>query len=232
MRRSAQRVVNAFNDGGLGGAASTLRNGATWRIGRLRSKARRLRGPQLLRRSDRQSSPVRPEATLEVADERLRQLAEVHPERRPPVNGPKLTVAVVIPTYSDTRFLAETLASVQNQTFTAWRCYVVDDASPEDVNDVFDRFRDDERFVLLRHGANAGLSAARTPGCSRRPKMPFSSWTATTCSRRGPLRCVSRNCVATGTIRSWQAPTVESTSAPRRRRSRRSRPGRRSRSFR
>lgn len=76
-----------------------------------------------------------------------------------------LAVAVVVPTYGDARFLNDCLESVRRQTFSRWRCYVVDDASNDDVHAVLGPFlRRDDRFVAVRHGKNAGLSAARNTG--------------------------------------------------------------------
>jgi hypothetical protein len=78
---------------------------------------------------------------------------------------PPLSVAVIVPSYRDAGFLADALESVRRQTFTAWRCYVVDDGSPQDIGAVVSRFAEgDPRFVSLRHGRNAGLAAARNTG--------------------------------------------------------------------
>ena len=75
------------------------------------------------------------------------------------------TVAIVVPTFSDNRHLRECLESVRRQTYVDFICYVVDDASPENVTKVVEPFsRRDDRFVLCRHGRNAGLSAARNTG--------------------------------------------------------------------
>jgi glycosyltransferase involved in cell wall biosynthesis len=79
--------------------------------------------------------------------------------RREPVGS---TVAVVVPTPNDSRFLADALESVRRQTHPHLRCVVVDDASSEASWPVVKRFADnDARFTYLRHGRNAGLAAAR-----------------------------------------------------------------------
>jgi len=102
--------------------------------------------------------------SLAAANDALRIMASDHHLMATKVLGPQVSVAVIVPTYADSKFLPDALRSVQQQTFTNWRCYVVDDASPENVDDVFEEFRSDDRFVLLRHGANAGLAAARNTG--------------------------------------------------------------------
>ena len=74
-------------------------------------------------------------------------------------------VAVVVPTFRDSHHLRECLESVRQQSYTNFTCYIVDDASPDNVSAVVDEFsRKDDRFVLCRHGRNAGLSAARNTG--------------------------------------------------------------------
>ena len=75
------------------------------------------------------------------------------------------TVAIVVPTFRDSHYLRECLESVRRQSYTDFTCYIVDDASPENVSAVVEPFsRKDDRFVLCRHGQNAGLSAARNTG--------------------------------------------------------------------
>ena len=75
------------------------------------------------------------------------------------------TVGVVVPAYRDSALLPMALQSISEQTYPLWQCVVVDDASPEDVGSVVAAFSEnDQRFQLLRHGANGGLSAARNTG--------------------------------------------------------------------
>ena len=104
------------------------------------------------------------ETSLEAANSVLRAIGSDHPTLKTKVLGPQISVAVIVPTYADSEFLTDALRSVQQQTFTNWRCYVVDDASPQNVDAVLKEFRSDDRFVLVRHGANAGLAAARNTG--------------------------------------------------------------------
>lgn len=94
----------------------------------------------------------------------IRSLSDLHRDELPSISGPPLTVGIIVPVFADTAFLAEALQSIADQSFDKWRCYVVDDASPENVDRVFEPFRSDKRFVLLRHATNAGLAAARNTG--------------------------------------------------------------------
>jgi len=70
------------------------------------------------------------------------------------------TVAVIIPTFNQARFLAEAIASVLTQTRAADEIIVVDDGSTDDPAKVVAKF---PTVRLVRQG-NRGLSAARNRG--------------------------------------------------------------------
>ena len=90
--------------------------------------------------------------------------ASPRPETGPPPAGP-LAIAVVVPVYNGGAWLSDCLESVRRQTYDAWRCYVVDDASTDETAATASSFAArDSRFVALRHGRNAGLSASRNTG--------------------------------------------------------------------
>ena len=56
-------------------------------------------------------------------------------------------VSIVIAAYNYGRYLADTLRSVEQQTFDQWECIVVDDASTDGTREVVERFVDrDPRF--------------------------------------------------------------------------------------
>lgn len=90
--------------------------------------------------------------------------ASARPKTGPPPAGP-LAVAIVVPVYNGGVWLSDCLESVRRQTYDAWRCYVVDDASTDETAATASSFAArDGRFVALRHGRNAGLSASRNTG--------------------------------------------------------------------
>jgi glycosyltransferase involved in cell wall biosynthesis len=68
-------------------------------------------------------------------------------------------VSVVIPAYNAATYLAETLASVETQTYGDWEVIVADDCSTDDTVEVVERFG--ARFTVLRSDANEGPAAAR-----------------------------------------------------------------------
>jgi glycosyltransferase involved in cell wall biosynthesis len=72
--------------------------------------------------------------------------------------------SVIIPCYNQSRFLAECLQSLVEQTLTDWEAVVVDDASSEgDVKAVVEAVHD-QRVRFLRHEENKGLASARNSG--------------------------------------------------------------------
>ena len=81
------------------------------------------------------------------------------------MQGTQPRIDIAVPAYSRVHLLRECLQSIQAQTFAAWRCVVVDDASPEGeaIREAVLSMKD-ERFVYLRRGTNGGPGAARNTG--------------------------------------------------------------------
>lgn len=74
-------------------------------------------------------------------------------------------VSIVIPAYNVENFISMTLDSVLNQTLKNFQCVVVDDYSKDSTVDILLSYvKKDTRIKLIRHRANAGLSAARNSG--------------------------------------------------------------------
>lgn len=102
---------------------------------------------------------------IKVIDELHEVLVGVVPSTQADPSERRPTVAVVVPAYGAAEHLEDCLESVRRQTYADWRCYVVDDASVDGSAELAARFaRSDQRFTLLRHGRNAGLSASRNTG--------------------------------------------------------------------
>jgi len=73
-------------------------------------------------------------------------------------------ISIVIPTYNYGHYLAETLQSVCNQTYSDWECIIIDDESLDDTSAVVAPFLlKDNRFKYFRQN-NQGVSAARNNG--------------------------------------------------------------------
>ena len=77
-------------------------------------------------------------------------------------------VAIVIPAHNESRYLAQTLESLQAQTYEFWRTIVVDDQSSDTTTSIAASFsRRDPRIEVLRLRRNAGLPAARNAGLAQ-----------------------------------------------------------------
>ena len=74
-----------------------------------------------------------------------------------------MTVSIVIPTYNSARFLAETLASVQQQTLTNWEILIIDGGSTDGTAALAQRFcQTDERIHW--HTQSGGVAISRNYG--------------------------------------------------------------------
>ncbi|GAB4423639.1 MAG: glycosyltransferase [Turneriella sp.] len=72
-------------------------------------------------------------------------------------------VDIVIPAYGRPALLAEAIASVKAQTFTDWKLWIIDDASPEPIELLPGT---DHRIEVRRLPANSGPAFARNFGVS------------------------------------------------------------------
>jgi glycosyltransferase involved in cell wall biosynthesis len=73
------------------------------------------------------------------------------------------TVSVVIPAYNQAQFLGDAVQSVLDQTFQNFEVIIVNDASPDNTEEVVKRFND-PRVKYIVHDHNRGLPAARNTG--------------------------------------------------------------------
>ncbi len=71
-------------------------------------------------------------------------------------------VSVITPAYNAAAFIAETIRSVQQQTYTDWEMLVVDDASTDGTTDIIREFAlHDKRIRLIQLQTNSGTGIAR-----------------------------------------------------------------------
>ena len=77
---------------------------------------------------------------------------------------PVARVAVIVPCYNYGHFLAESLSSLQSQTYPLWECVIVDDGSTDATREVAAALMSrDDRFTYLRQ-KRGGPSRARNAG--------------------------------------------------------------------
>ncbi|MEL6810838.1 MAG: glycosyltransferase family 2 protein [Bacteroidota bacterium] len=71
-------------------------------------------------------------------------------------------VSIITPLFNAQSFIAQTLESIQNQTYSNWELIIVDDASGDDsVAIVLKAAQDDSRIRLVQHDENKGAAHCR-----------------------------------------------------------------------
>jgi len=70
----------------------------------------------------------------------------------------RITVDIIIATYNRSAILPETLKSVQDQSFSNWRCWIAEDGETKETLDALKPFLKDDRFEHLP-GEHAGFPA-------------------------------------------------------------------------
>lgn len=77
-------------------------------------------------------------------------------------------VSIITPAYRAARFVADTIQSVQAQTYAQFEMLIVDDCSPDDTCAVVEKAsQGDERIRLIRQPKNGGPAAARNTALSQ-----------------------------------------------------------------
>jgi teichuronic acid biosynthesis glycosyltransferase TuaG len=74
------------------------------------------------------------------------------------------SVSIITPTYNSAKFIADTIRSVQAQTFADWELLLIDDCSSDDTISVIKPFLTDDRIKLTRLETNSGAGIARDTG--------------------------------------------------------------------
>ena len=76
-------------------------------------------------------------------------------------------VSVIIPAYKARNYLAEALESVRKQDYPSIEILVIDDASPDPIDDIISTFRqwpDGPSLRIITHEKNVGIAAVRNTG--------------------------------------------------------------------
>lgn len=74
-------------------------------------------------------------------------------------------VSIVVPVYNAERFLRETIACIQRQTYTNWELLLVDDCSTDGSRELIREFEEkDNRIHLLCAAENQGAARSRNQG--------------------------------------------------------------------
>jgi len=76
-------------------------------------------------------------------------------------------VSIITASYNSQPYIAHTIRSVQQQTYTNWEMIIVDDCSTDNSLELIEEFLKDPRVKLLRHNKNKGIVAARNYAIER-----------------------------------------------------------------
>ena len=69
-------------------------------------------------------------------------------------------VSIIMPSWNTERFIAETIQSVIDQTYTNWELIIVDDCSMDNTDEVVASFKD-ERIKYFHNERNSGAALTR-----------------------------------------------------------------------
>src|SRR5688572_11260462 len=69
-------------------------------------------------------------------------------------------VTVVMPSYNTAPYIADAILSVQNQTHSDWKLFIVDDGSSDATDKIVEPFLSDSRILYFKR-KNGGSSQAR-----------------------------------------------------------------------
>ncbi|MCU7550526.1 glycosyltransferase [Chitinophagaceae bacterium LB-8] len=82
-------------------------------------------------------------------------------EKRP------IKVSIIIPSYNSASTIAETIHSVQNQTFNGWEVIVVDDGSTDETRSIINNLVGKDSRISIITQSNQGVCSARNTGITR-----------------------------------------------------------------
>lgn len=70
-------------------------------------------------------------------------------------------VSIIMPSWNTGKFIAESIQSVLNQTYTNWELIIVDDCSTDNTDEVVAPFLVDQRIKYLHNEKNSGAALTR-----------------------------------------------------------------------
>ena len=70
-------------------------------------------------------------------------------------------VSIIMPSYNTAQYIADSIRSVQAQTYENWELLIVDDCSTDDTDGVVTSFLSDPRIRYLKNAVNSGAAVSR-----------------------------------------------------------------------
>lgn len=78
-----------------------------------------------------------------------------------------MMVSIIIPTYNAEKYIAETIKSVEAQSYSEWEIIIVDDGSTDKSADIIKELQCGNDKITYFYQNNAGVSVARNNGIAR-----------------------------------------------------------------
>lgn len=76
-------------------------------------------------------------------------------------------ISIIVPCYNQAEYLDECLQSVLNQSYIDWECMIIDDGSPDNTEEISQKWiKKDSRFNYFRK-ENGGVASARNFGIEK-----------------------------------------------------------------
>lgn len=89
------------------------------------------------------------------------------PQTYPSYNGEEGLVSVIMPTWNSSRYVASSIKSILEQTYTNWELIITDDCSTDNTMSIVRDFAErDKRIRVLSNQKNSGAGIARTNSIS------------------------------------------------------------------
>lgn len=73
-------------------------------------------------------------------------------------------VSVIMPSYNTAKYIAESINSVLNQTYSNWELIIVDDCSSDETDLIVKSFLSDKRIKYYKNPTNLGAALSRNRG--------------------------------------------------------------------
>lgn len=70
-------------------------------------------------------------------------------------------VTIIMPAYNTGKYIADSIRSVQVQTYTNWELILVDDCSSDNTDKIIETFLTDKRIIYIKNEQNLGAAESR-----------------------------------------------------------------------
>jgi len=88
-----------------------------------------------------------------------------------------MSISITVPAYNSEKYIAATIESILNQTYTDWELIIVDDGSTDKTFEIAERYSQQDHRIKVVKQSNKGASGARNTGIRNSdPKRPYQIW--------------------------------------------------------